>query len=765
MADRNRLRVRRAVRLLRRRWDVCAAFLLALVAGAGAMALHPFTLHPAVWREAAVAAHLRPADAVLPGVWRWCASALYAFFGGADGGRALDVFGVVLLGILAALFYLIEIELLERHVRQPVARAMRRLLVFRVAAAAGTLVFAFSRPVWTAMSAAGLSLPGMALLFGSVLFFLLAMRTRRVACACVAAFLCGWAAAETPLGLVFLVVGAFVCRRWQRELALEAEMSADEPDVPSFVWPSNFCALAGMLTGVWLATEGYLRHGGGAEGGLAVQTLGVYVRDWLARAGTAATFGGWGLAGLFVAGPVVLTYLRFPVAVDEERPLPYLTGLLFLVCAGVVFSQVASFSPVRLDVCQTAPGVRSPALAVLFAAGSAGALVRAAAVFGIRFLYGGGLRRSTGRRRATFAGALLFVVVAVGVGRIGSAVDARWRTVDAYLRAVGDDVRGCRSLFTDGRFDDALRLAFATRDDAPHLYACFEKGDSPVARTLLMQGLETAEDRLAAEQGAAVLLRTWVQAGGARLADCAAQVGFETWTRALKSVPPAWGTLVRTSGDAAARAASVDRARELADAAQALCAARRSVGGEDAAVQDAFDAVLWRLARMAAQRAVAFEQVGDEAAASAERARAAELDRRNGTLAALSAAGTRVQTAAARRFTPREALRLALAQADFQTAHRYAEKIVETDADDIPANFALAMSYASRREYARAERHFLRCVELDASDAVSWNNLAMTQIALGKRAEAEKSATRALELAPSSAAVRDTLSRIRSTAK
>lgn len=118
------------------------------------------------------------------------------------------------------------------------------------------------------------------------------------------------------------------------------------------------------------------------------------------------------------------------------------------------------------------------------------------------------------------------------------------------MRAVGDDARGCRSLFTDGRFDDALRLAFATRDDAPHLYACFEKGDSPVARTLLMQGLETAEDRLAAEQGAAVLLRAWVQAGDVRLADCAAQVGFETWTRALKTVPPAWGTLVRAPNDA-----------------------------------------------------------------------------------------------------------------------------------------------------------------------------------------------------------------------
>ena len=111
--------------------------------------------------------------------------------------------------------------------------------------------------------------------------------------------------------------------------------------------------------------------------------------------------------------------------------------------------------------------------------------------------------------------------------------------------------------------------------------------------------------------------------------------------------------------------------------------------------------------------------------------------------------------------TPREALVIGLARADFRLAAYFAIPILKTDPDDPRANFAMGMHHYLAEEWAMAEKYFGRCLKRVPDDPAVLNNLANVQFRLGMLAEAETNAAKAVGLMPNSPEILRTQSQIK----
>ena len=114
-----------------------------------------------------------------------------------------------------------------------------------------------------------------------------------------------------------------------------------------------------------------------------------------------------------------------------------------------------------------------------------------------------------------------------------------------------------------------------------------------------------------------------------------------------------------------------------------------------------------------------------------------------------------------RAITPRRGLLMALGQADFTKARRYAEEVLKDDPDDANANFAMGMSYYVQRQWARAEEYLRKCLIGKPNEPAALNNLAIVCMETGRYDEALVLAERALKILPDSDEVKDTLKQIR----
>ena len=99
------------------------------------------------------------------------------------------------------------------------------------------------------------------------------------------------------------------------------------------------------------------------------------------------------------------------------------------------------------------------------------------------------------------------------------------------------------------------------------------------------------------------------------------------------------------------------------------------------------------------------------------------------------------------RLMPREGLRRGLERMDFVLARQYAQKVLQTDPDYTPANFAMGMSFLKEEQYNKAASFLRRCVEKDPNDVSAWNNLAVVYQRQGALDEALVAVERALEAA------------------
>ena len=364
------------------------------------------------------------------------------------------------------------------------------------------------------------------------------------------------------------------------------------------------------------------------------------------------------------------------------------------------------------------------------------------------------------------SGVLAFAAFVMCLRAVDRPERIRLQAMREYASLVADDVRGARFLFSDGRFDDVLRVEFAARGlDVVILntMAAPTPEDAACLKTLAPE----LGDRAIFEAGGAEVFKAWARERPDRLSASAWQLGGGIVRRYGKLKQRTHGAVIRSADetrvteDDAADARFVEWTRRIAAIAERRSAVGSLFGGTDDAVATKFDALLWRVARIAGERAE--RRVAERAVDLAEQERQTmrKLDGLNASLRAQGEAVERMLPTEKLVFTSREALEVALKRADFELARRYAGEILAGAPDDPAANFALGMANLEAEEYFRAAVCFEKALVKNPNEPAALNNLAIAYMKLGKGEKALGFAERAARIRPTSAEIRQTFAEIR----
>ena len=763
--------------------DWTMAALAAALTFAGLTLLAFPGLSPDVWKDAAIAAGLRPPETIFPGFWRVLASGFY--LDGIVAGNALLTWaGRLGAALMAGCAYLLFRAFLALLVRGRLRYAVRRLVVQRLAAFVGAFCFICSDPVWRAgqvFTPAGLlTLLSLVQLLSFASFIL----SGRLLAAFASMFLVGLLAAETPLGFGLLAGCWGVYLLALRHGALCANMPLLDPVAgPSAKWTLTLVWALGLLAGIALNCVSFVGMEGLAASGKAGGDMPLlYLLCWWHQATGAANALGWVLGLGVCALPCVVAAVMLPRAVDEESFMPYHVGAVFFCTGALAFAQVAMLPPLWFWSWTDAVGVHSPYLLQMLMLCACGTVVCALTVLGCDACCRNHARLAAQRfaelrddeagtasavpARLKRGGLVVFFVAAAllvaGVvpGRALTRTRQMLAIVEDYVREVVEECGPVHWIFTDGSFDARFELEAAARGKTLRALSMMA-ANAPYQQYLRTRGVTDAEDAMSLSMGAPMVLRSWVRDRPERLRDAAVQLGFELWKRDGKELPVCSGVLARPDGMAPeACAAGVARATALADRILDLYAAGGLERAAGRTVRDLFLFVQWRISRLARMRAERADRAGDAAVAMKDVKLSDELDRSNESLKSILTALERAKATTLKQVTPREGLQLALARADFVLARRYGEVILAADPDDPNANFGVGMSYYTQKQWTRAEEYLRRCLVKKPKEPAVWNNLAMICLYTKRFDEAERHAKQALEIIPESAEVKDTLKEI-----
>ena len=304
-----------------------------------------------------------------------------------------------------------------------------------------------------------------------------------------------------------------------------------------------------------------------------------------------------------------------------------------------------------------------------------------------------------------------------------------------FVRETVAEAGKARTIFTDGIFDEEIR------DESRRV------GMSLAPRSMMRSGnrlLESFVDEMT--NGTAV-----------------AQFGLEH----LKHVGAAQsavysGVLFRCgkTHDSAAFQKGAVEAERLAERILALQKRNVVDGLMDDEMKKKFLAVQWRIACIARARSECERSSGQVEQAKHSMSIADKLDECNSAVKKVKKALEEARAKAESEMTPRERLKLALARADFEKAQKDAKVILETDPNDLNANFAMGMWHYQGRRWTDAEKHLFKCKAARPDDAAVWNNLAMVYLNMKRYADARVHAQKALALMPGSKDIGDTIKRI-----
>ena len=173
-----------------------------------------------------------------------------------------------------------------------------------------------------------------------------------------------------------------------------------------------------------------------------------------------------------------------------------------------------------------------------------------------------------------------------------------------------------------------------------------------------------------------------------------------------------------------------------------------------------FLAAQWRIARIGRMRAEQERQQGMLEQARRSLAIAEELDECNSSLRELKDSMAAAREKAESKMPARERMMTALRRADFEKACNDAKIVLESNADDPDANFAMGMWHFQHDRWSEAEKYLVRCKDGKPGEPAIWNNLAMLYMKMGKFEMAMKNARKAQSLNPASANIKDTLKQI-----
>jgi len=743
-------------------------------------------LHPGVWNDAAVACGVRPASRVMPGLWIAVASALHSWLGFGAWESALRIAGRVSLAGIAVCVYAVLREMLAFVMRARPQFSRRRTMVMRFASAIGAMAFVAADPVWNAGQCFCETTVLLAISLGALEFFFVFLRKGSIKYAYICSALLGLLAAESPLGfllpVLFISLNMFVIR-----VIPSLESPLFKPAVIEVgKWHMTFLYLAALIAGIALNCRVYVDHNGlGAAG----ETLGSLPLAYLLGYWSLVTGAGDALSWLLWLAicitPFLVTVIRFPVGADEERFLPYTTGMVLFFCGTLAFSQSAflpalwfwTYFPMQsqyllsmgLLCCAMTVACGITVLGVDAFCRDHARLARqvfgddeedaSAPVPAANGSAGTGSRSTLLVRRAGLVAIPVFLVVMVVPGRVKKTTRLMMEVVGDAVREIVREAGDAKWIFTDGNLDRAIEMGSAAAGGSLKCISLMGGADALNVH-LRTRGMDDdREDLFSFGIDAGMGLRSWIRDRPEKLSAAAVQMGFDLWKRDGKPLPPMGGMLSRPAGFASEeeRLGGIKAAHELAKRFLAIHSMRGGAKScTDIAARNAFFAAQWRIARMCEYRGEADDLRGLAESAIAEVGLAKRLNDTNEAYRRLLKAMERRNEILLQKLTAREGLQLALVRADFAMGRIYAETILGADPTNPDANFAMGMYYLKERQLSRAEEYLKRCLVRRPEEPAVYNNLAMIQIEVGKLDAAEANLNKAIALVPDSAAVADT---------
>lgn len=750
-------------------------------------------VHPLAWDDLCVAAGMRPPEVAFHGICRGVLALLSAFLPSSFLLPAAKVLGHVVMAASVAGVYTVFRDFLPHVMNTDVHRMRVVMPICRGIAAMTAMLFLCIDPVWRA----GQCLTSVTVLVALGVFaafcFMRFLRGGSVGALYVCALGLGAFSSDCLMGVPLSIAAILWLWSIVKTNVTFAELSDD------LIWGILYKRLFGAWLLAWCVGIGvgvmmFVKFGGleADEGSGAIDFALTYLTDVVRVIKPSAGFAGW-FYGIFACiCPFVLACGMMRRAEGKDEFLTSGVETLFILIAVSALAQIAtmtsflSWCRVRLTAL-----VASEFLLALFQTFSLAAFAVAAAVFGVdiccrnyqRIIKMRLMEANNGQlptdiprslvgkrnvRRGIFCAVLVILPCLVLMGRYQGQDREMASLIMRFAQEVVDECRDRSVVFTDGAFDPLIELL--ARSDGSDLVAVSTVSpNTPYARALRTRAVETEEDKALLANDGITALRTWIESGNSnRLSRCATMVGWEFWRRQKEELQlPEVSGVVIVPGEQSAQRIEQGRAaaEKLAEDALALCQQDSPAEADDLYVRKLFPFAQWRLALLSRHRAYtdALAWRYDESVKSTEVAE--KLDEVNPCLIELKkyAFWKKVQNGGV--LTPREALVIGLARADFKLAAHFALPILRTDPDDARANFAMGMKHYLDEEWAMSERYFRRCLKRIPDDPAVLNNLANVQARLGMFAEAEANVGKALKRLPKSPEVHKTQSQIKELAR
>lgn len=766
------------------------------------------TLHPDFWGPAAIALKTRPPELPVLGVWTFSARSICGLLGADTGILVLKALGWLMGGMLAGIAYvLLRVVFSTRYALLPneLSPIIGRL---RTLSLVGALVFACSDPVWRMCQFFTGELLHIALAGLAVCSFWLYWRTGRMSLFCSSFVFSGILTAETPVGLVFSV-GCFLINEIARikysmtphesagfSRAVEiGATDADPGDIDNEITQEvgmteaslenwAFCVFFFFTLISVLLLDGWLFR---IMGGMEVKHLGgwdypmILASTWIGQVKNVISADDLLAASAFSLVPFLLARSLMPVATNAKSRLAFPLGWLVSAMGLVAYTQLGPWAKLwywSWDVWRAA--VPSSTVQVVLAFFAAAAVTASFEVvccacrrrtLGVDTIAVSEIRMHVWLRDfGTFVLAVVAAAVTMlgVVGRIQPDVNRRLSVIAAYARQMVADIGDARWVFTDGAYDDCLRMLLQ-KAGSEALPVSVMSGHHPYETYLRVCAAKDAEDIPMLEASGAEAIRFWIGEKPEHMAKSAIQVGFDVLRKCKFRPPRTAGLVMRTAltpeDDKAFDHADLEAASFSTNVLETLGKDPGLLGGFDRSVNEKIDFMLWRLSRMAEQRAFRASRMENADNLVVFRKQAQDLDAANRSLQVLKGKLERLKPSEGIVLTPREGLEVCLKRADFNLARHYAEMVLRVDDRDPTAAFALAMWLLENREYARAAKYFELSLERRPNELASLNNLALSYFKHDEFDKALETATRAAKLYPESKDVQRNLERIRKTAE
>ena len=774
-------------------------------------------LHPQAWGPVAVAAGLRPPASAGAGLWTCLAHRVFMLAGPQGGLAALAQIGHVVGAFLAGLAYLLMRGAFSARLSVQATELAPLTPVLRLMAIVGTVALACSEAFWRLAQFFSDDLLCLFLGATAILSFERFRWHRGKGWYCLCYFLTGLLVAETPVGVALLVV-FFGWNWWERKqywacaqslqvlvggesdarkhkgrtIVTFNEKKADDPveffdeELSDAVKRASIRLENGLfflffslgLIGSLVIGFRTFRVLGGLEAtgldawGYPVSFFLTWFKGALALVRPDQLF----FASALSFFPFLVAYLVLPKATDQKDTFAVPLVILLSILGCAVWTQlgpVSRFWYWTWELTHSAPlpdTVRTVS-AFLGAATLMAVCQMLLCVCRKRIEGAQAIAVVEGRGLAgvRLAGRILLVAIVTAIvalsvwGRRQSSVCRKMELVRAYVGTFVEQVMGLDCVFTDGVFDDAVRLAFKSRGETGPCLLSMTSGRDAYSAALRVSAAKDDEDVRVLKVGAVETLRFWAAERKDRLARLAIQVGYEALVKCHVTNGRSAGLALRvgTPEDDAVFDRYDVAAEALGNRALALASETPSaLGGFDAGVSEKFDFILWRLARMADLRVNRSLLKDDGAGVVRHRELAARLDGVNDPYRKLKKELEKLRPVESVVLSPQEGLALALKRADFNLAYRYATRVLKDDPDDLNANFAMGMWAAETRQYKIALMYLEAADSKRPNEPSILNNLAMVRYKLGDLLGAAKAIKRARDLNPGSKEIQENVKRI-----